>query len=383
MNKLNSETTSPQPHFAGFAPPTSNYFHMPNEWTDITAEIDSLAELKVVEYVLRHTWGFHEFGICKVISIDEFMQGRKRADGSRMDKGTKLSRPSVIDGLKRAIVHGYLICAVDESDQARIKKAYALNMRKDEKQPSTKPPHVKLLNTRGKESLPPTQSRIFTPEVKHVDPRGKDVLPRSEKETSERHSQKERETKPTTPSNRSDDSLSLSSDDSLLSQLTDEQIDFWRRWCVLKKCSDKDLTAKSSAYVVELAPKIKTTEEIHSIYDLAYDGLKEYAASQGRTANPPELYNLVKVLPKWAEAQAKKRQDSEQERKASEHLPGTGRMVNLTEARLRGEAPPIRYDAPSSPVAQRIKSGNISAENLPAWLRKKLKDKAPDETVPV
>src|SRR5690349_666224 len=83
--------------FAGFVPPTSNYFQMPNEWTNITAEIESLAELKVIEYVLRHTWGFHEFGICKAISIDEFMYGRRKAGGDRMDKGTKLSRPSVID----------------------------------------------------------------------------------------------------------------------------------------------------------------------------------------------------------------------------------------------------------------------------------------------
>src|SRR5437764_1103860 len=103
--------------FAGFVPPTRNYFMMPNESTDITAEIDSLAELKVVEHVLRHTWGFHEFGICNTISIDEFMSGRKYTKGSRkgerMDKGTKLSRPSVIDGLRRAVEHGYLICTID------------------------------------------------------------------------------------------------------------------------------------------------------------------------------------------------------------------------------------------------------------------------------
>jgi hypothetical protein len=42
-------------HFAGFSKPEANFFRLPNEWTDITAQISSLAEMKVVEYVLRHT----------------------------------------------------------------------------------------------------------------------------------------------------------------------------------------------------------------------------------------------------------------------------------------------------------------------------------------
>lgn len=119
--------------FRGFTRPTSKFFRMPNEWTDITADISSLAELKVIEYVLRHTWGFNEFGKVKDISIDEFMYGRRRSDDSRMDKGTGLSNHSVIAGLKLAIEHGYLVCEIDTSDLARIKKSYALRMFASEK----------------------------------------------------------------------------------------------------------------------------------------------------------------------------------------------------------------------------------------------------------
>ena len=43
--------------FVGFDPPTSNWFRMPNNWTDVTSEINNLAEIKIVEYILRHTWG--------------------------------------------------------------------------------------------------------------------------------------------------------------------------------------------------------------------------------------------------------------------------------------------------------------------------------------
>src|SRR4051812_35219803 len=81
--------------FQGFDPPESNYFRLPNSWTDITASIDNLAELKVVEYILRHTWGFQEYGIKKHITVDEFVSGRRLSDGSRMDKGTGLSERAV------------------------------------------------------------------------------------------------------------------------------------------------------------------------------------------------------------------------------------------------------------------------------------------------
>src|SRR6266568_4643371 len=114
--------------FAGFVSPTKNFFHLPNNWTDITAEIDNLAELKIVTYVARHTWGYQEYGISKRISTDEFMEGRKRHDGSRIDRGTGLSKQSVIDGISRAMLHGYLDCERDDSDKARIKKFYKLRM---------------------------------------------------------------------------------------------------------------------------------------------------------------------------------------------------------------------------------------------------------------
>ena len=70
--------------FNGFTPPVSNYFRMPNAWVNISAKINNLAELKVVEYVLRHTWGFQEYdGKPKPITVDEFMHGKS----ARMEHG--------------------------------------------------------------------------------------------------------------------------------------------------------------------------------------------------------------------------------------------------------------------------------------------------------
>lgn len=115
--------------FSGFEVPEQNWFKMPNTWTDVTHDIKSLAELKCVEYVLRHTWGYSEYGTAKRISNDEFMYGRRRRDGSRMDRGTGLTKRSVIDGLRNAVTHGYLLEDRDDTDKGRAQKFYRLRLK--------------------------------------------------------------------------------------------------------------------------------------------------------------------------------------------------------------------------------------------------------------
>ena len=118
-----------KPVFDGFSRPTQNYFRVPNEWIDISAGIKNISELKVVQYILRHTWGYQEFGIAKRITIDEFIAGRKRRDGSRIDSGTGLSEQSVRNGLTAALDDGLIEEFIDDSDRARVKKFYSLRMR--------------------------------------------------------------------------------------------------------------------------------------------------------------------------------------------------------------------------------------------------------------
>jgi hypothetical protein len=167
--------------FAGFERPEANYFKMPNSWTDVTAEIDSIAELKVVEYILRHTWGYQEFGIKKHITIDEFVSGRRRQDGSRMDRGTGLSERAVYDGLRKAVASGLIEEDVDDSDRGRVKKFYSLRMRENVRE------DAELQNLQpGVQSLhPPLQTPH--PDRQTLQVRGATVAPRSEKETLERH----------------------------------------------------------------------------------------------------------------------------------------------------------------------------------------------------
>lgn len=170
----------PRPPFTGFDRPESNWFRMPNSWTDITAGIGSIAELKVVEYILRHTWGYQEYGEKKHITIDEFVHGRRRHDGERMDRGTGLSERAVYDGLRKAVEDGLIEEEVDDSDRGRTRKSYSLRMRPERGEGDGKIAGGDLQTLQpGVQSLhPPLQS---------LPARGADPAPRSEKETLERH----------------------------------------------------------------------------------------------------------------------------------------------------------------------------------------------------
>lgn len=121
-----------RPHIA-----QSSYFNVPAIFVDVVATIDNLAELKVVMYIMRHTWGFREYNSPKRITIDEFMHGRKKADRTRMDSGTGLSERAVMQGLQRAIAHGFVVCYVDDSDQARVKHYYQMRMQEEQEVPES------------------------------------------------------------------------------------------------------------------------------------------------------------------------------------------------------------------------------------------------------
>lgn len=144
--------------FEGFGPPEANYSKLPHALIDELPHFDTKSELVVVLYVLRHTWGFQEFGLSKKITLDEFQYGRKRRDGTRLDRGVGMSKPAIISGLKRAIEHGFLEVEINDSDGARIRKKYQPKMLKG-----------------------------FTPDVKRLYPRSKGALHHTEKETPEKN----------------------------------------------------------------------------------------------------------------------------------------------------------------------------------------------------
>lgn len=162
--------------FNGFDEPTENWSKLPHVFIGQLPKITSLTELKVVLYILRHTWGYKEYDSAKPITTDEFANGRKKKDGTLIDKGIGMSEPSIRAGIKSAIGHGFIKVSIDDSDLARIEKSYQLNIHGSE--------GVKDLPSGGKK---------FTSG-------GKEVNPRSEKETSDNKQKKDTSAKaPTYP----------------------------------------------------------------------------------------------------------------------------------------------------------------------------------------
>jgi hypothetical protein len=115
--------------FPGFWHPNEKqgFTQLPHELIELL-RLMSNSELRVILYIFRHTWGYQEFDESKKITIDEFMHGRKRRNGTRMDGGTGLSDRGVKNGIEQALKHGYIVCDVDESDSARIKKYYRIKI---------------------------------------------------------------------------------------------------------------------------------------------------------------------------------------------------------------------------------------------------------------
>ena len=155
-----------------FGTPSENYSKLPHSFMEVLAAVDNLAELKVILYILRHTWGYQEYEKPKKITKDEFMHGRKKRNGERIDQGTGLSKNSVLSGIRLAIEHGYIVESTDDSDLARVEKSYSL---------------VNLRNV-GVQKLN-SQTDLG---VQSLNPRGSEVEPRSEKETIERNPRKKK-----------------------------------------------------------------------------------------------------------------------------------------------------------------------------------------------
>jgi len=180
--------------FQGFDEPTQNWSKLPHQLIDALPLVETVAEMKCILYILRHTWGFSEFGAPKRITMDEFCHGRKTRDGTRLDAGLGMGKQAIRKGLQRAVEHGFINIMTDDSDAGRIEKYYILAMA-----------HVGD-NTQGGDLHPPVEARIHErgvtvltqggedhpPEGWKSPPRGVKITPRTEKETKERNQKKER-----------------------------------------------------------------------------------------------------------------------------------------------------------------------------------------------
>lgn len=178
-----------QPHV--WTKPEENWSMMPNEFIDIMPQIETLAEMKVVLYVLRHTWGYSDQ--FKKITMDEFVNGRKRKDGTRIDNGLGMTPASIRDGIKRAIAHGLIIVTEDNTDLARQKRYYSLACADTETEDE---PIAEIPDETGGQKLTPNPIqgvKDCPPGGQKLTIGGSKINHRTEKETIERNSKKEKD----------------------------------------------------------------------------------------------------------------------------------------------------------------------------------------------
>jgi hypothetical protein len=311
--------------FEGFRKPekpNKNFYHVPNEWTDIMAGIDNLSELKVIEYIMRHTWGFKEYGTLKLFTTEEFVNGRKRKDGTRMDKGTGLGTTAAKQGIAKAIENGYVICETDESDKGRIKKYYGLKMLPTPDLDShnvTIDSHNPTMH--GHDTTPDghnetTHSHDATSRVSEDDHRSEKETPEInlEKNTIERKNGASRQEGNATTGEESSHSFTHSSKNFSSSsqetkqtkpevELSPEEQRIHGYWQELG--FEADITAKLKEHWSKLVDCIQSFDQFKSLYEHTRQQIESNPEIKNKRVNPGNLTN-ANNLNGWKQAQEKK-----------------------------------------------------------------------------
>ena len=93
--------------FSGFPQPKTNFTPVPNLFFDEVLSTLKEAELKVLLYIFRRTYGWQKEMDC--ISLSQFVNGITTRQGKQLDSGTGLAKSTVIEALKSILKKGYIL----------------------------------------------------------------------------------------------------------------------------------------------------------------------------------------------------------------------------------------------------------------------------------
>jgi len=99
--------------FSGYPP--AHYTMVPDLLFDVQLPDLSGAELKVLLYIIRHTFGWKKDS--DDLSLNQIMHGVRKRDGQVLDRGTGLSRDSVTRAIKSLSDQGYLLIVRNRSQE--------------------------------------------------------------------------------------------------------------------------------------------------------------------------------------------------------------------------------------------------------------------------
>jgi len=116
--------TTARPTFGGFRSP--NYTPVPDEVFDELADVLSSAELRVLLYIIRRTFGFKK--ICDNISFSQLCRGITTKDGQVLDRGTGLSKSTVAVAIKSLLEKKIIVVQRNKSAERGYEPTtYSLN----------------------------------------------------------------------------------------------------------------------------------------------------------------------------------------------------------------------------------------------------------------
>jgi DNA-binding MarR family transcriptional regulator len=98
-------------HFDGFRLP--HYTQIPDEAFDYLMPRLSPAEWKVLCYIMRRTFGFQK--PSDDISLKQMVEGIRTKDGTMLDEGTGLSRPTVTTAIRGLVEKGVVVAQRNRS----------------------------------------------------------------------------------------------------------------------------------------------------------------------------------------------------------------------------------------------------------------------------
>jgi hypothetical protein len=105
--------TLPHPPFPGFRSPTTT--PVPDEFFDELLPVLSGAEVKVVLYICRRTFGWKKES--DNISLNQMLHGITKKDGTPLDRGVGLSKPTLLRTIKSLVEQGIILAEQRDSKE--------------------------------------------------------------------------------------------------------------------------------------------------------------------------------------------------------------------------------------------------------------------------
>ena len=129
------------PRFRGFSRP--NYTPVPDELFDEILPDLSGAELKVLLYIIRRTFGFKKE--ADTISLSQICNGIQTKDGRPLDRGTGLNRDTVAKVVRNLEDGGYIVRELRQSsERGNEPTVYRLNLIPWSDFPTSPPDQIRL-----------------------------------------------------------------------------------------------------------------------------------------------------------------------------------------------------------------------------------------------